>query len=450
MTIVDDRPAAAKSGVPAADRRRSPLADPAADLRDEIAVAGGMPELPDKIWFHKTAAAVIDAGRCVGCGGCIAACPSRSIGVAEDGRPTLVKMCTGCSACWDYCPLAGLRTEALHAGPPDAGACPAPGDGVGRLTAPSRSPVPVELGHVELGHVDSAWSVGGRVDVAGAQDGGAVTALICHLLETGFLDGAIVTRRIDAFRGEPFLATSPDEVRAAAGSVYHQSHSLKVLNDPLRRGVERLAFVGTPCQISVLRALQRFPWKYRRSSAGAVVLAIGLFCTRSFEPGKLEEAVRAAGVATAEVTRVDVRDGELVVRSTGAELLRRPVKEFHAASLKGCDECADFAGLGADIAVGNLASEPGRSTVLVRTVAGSKAWAAATGALDVRPLEDLSAVARTAARDRKRAVRSLARPFDPEGPLWTSYTEHLDLYEHSERPVQPPPTFRSHHFEVTC
>ena len=428
MTLVEDHQAAAttESGTPESKWLRAPLEDPAADLRDEIAVAGGMPELPDKIWFHKTAAAVIDAGRCVGCGGCIAACPSRSIGVAEDGRPTLVKMCTGCSACWDYCPLAGLKTEALHASPAAAGHAPGPGNGADRSTAPDGTPVPIELGHV-----DSAWSVGARADVAGVQDGGAVTALVCHLLEAGFLDGAIVTRRIDAFHGEPFLATSPDEIRAAAGSVYHQSHPLKVLNEPLRKGVERLAFVGTPCQISVLRALQRFPWKYRRSSAGAVVLAIGLFCTRSFEPGKLEEAVGAAGVATAEVARVDVRDGELVLRSTSAELLRRPVKEFHAASLKGCDECADFAGLGADIAVGNLASEPGRSTVLVRTEAGREAWAAATGALAVRPLEDLSPVVRTAARDRKRAVRSLARPFDPEGPLWTSYTEHLDLYEGS-------------------
>lgn len=447
MTLVEDHPAGAgsRAGARGAKGLRAPLGDPAADLRDEIAVAGGMPELPDKIWFHKTAAAVIDAERCVGCGGCIAACPSSSIGVAEDGKPTLVKMCTGCSACWDYCPLAGLKTEALHAPASGAGDETAPANG-----APGSAAEDGTAASIELGRIDSSWSVAGRANAAGVQDGGAVTALLCQLLATGFLDGAIVTRRVDAFRGEPFLATSPDEVRAAAGSVYHQSHPLKVLNEPLGKGVERIAFVGTPCQISVLRALQRFPWKYRRSSAGAVVLAIGLFCTRSFDPDALEEAVGAAGVTTSKVARVDVRGGELVVRSASTELLRRPVKELYAASLKGCDECADFTGLGADLAVGNLASEPGRSTVLVRTQAGRDAWAAATGALDVRPLEELTPVVRTAARDRRRAVRSLARPFDPEGPLWTSYTEHLDLYEDTARSVQAPAEFRSHHFEVTC
>ena len=91
-----------------------PHVDPARDVRDDIMDANGVPELLDQIWFHKTASAVIDADRCVGCGACIAACPSRSIGVGTDGLPTLVRMCTGCSACWDYCPMAGFRPEKLN------------------------------------------------------------------------------------------------------------------------------------------------------------------------------------------------------------------------------------------------------------------------------------------------------------------------------------------------
>jgi ferredoxin len=67
-------------------------ADPARDVRDDIMDVGGVPEMLDKIWFHKTASAVIDADRCVGCGACIAACPSKSIGIGSDGLPTLVRM----------------------------------------------------------------------------------------------------------------------------------------------------------------------------------------------------------------------------------------------------------------------------------------------------------------------------------------------------------------------
>ncbi|MBI4730348.1 MAG: hypothetical protein HY775_12765 [Acidobacteria bacterium] len=39
----------------------------------------------------------------------------------------------------------------------------------------------------------------------------------------------VAPRRADAFRGEAFLATTPEEVRSGAGSVYHQSYALEIL-----------------------------------------------------------------------------------------------------------------------------------------------------------------------------------------------------------------------------
>ena len=48
--------------------------------------AAGAPEMYDKIWFHKTSTAVIDADRCVGCGACIAACPVE-VDRGRDRRP---------------------------------------------------------------------------------------------------------------------------------------------------------------------------------------------------------------------------------------------------------------------------------------------------------------------------------------------------------------------------
>ena len=68
-------------------------------------------EAPGKVWFWDLEKAVIDADRCVQCGVCVAACPTDSIGIGEDDLPQLVKMCTGCSLCWDFCPRGGLRTS---------------------------------------------------------------------------------------------------------------------------------------------------------------------------------------------------------------------------------------------------------------------------------------------------------------------------------------------------
>lgn len=400
--------------------------DPASDIRNEIATRSGVAEPAGKIWFHKTAAAVIDAERCVGCGGCLAACPSRSISIGTDGRPTLTKMCTGCSACWDYCPLGGLRAERLTR----ADAAPDGGD---------------------LGPVLAAYSARAGQRSGGAQDGGVVTGLLAALIDAGHVDGALVTRRRDTFHGEPFIATSAEEVREAAGSVYHQSHPLDLLARPLPPGVERIAMVGTPCQLSVLRALQRFPWRYRRSAAGAVRLAIGLFCTRSFDPVRLMRTLLGAGVDVSRVARLDVRDGQLVLTGhEGEEISRGPVGEFRESSLGGCDECADFAGLAADLAVGNVGSEPGSSTVLVRTEAGAKAWEAAAGNIHAEPLAELEAVRRMAARNRARAERHLARGYDPSGPLRISYPEHLEAYSDTKRAPVAPPAHRSHHYDVSC
>jgi len=399
------------------------MRDPAADVRDEIMAQSGAPELLDKIWFHKTAAAVIDADRCVGCGACIAACPSRSLTVGSDGTPTLVRMCTGCSACWDYCPMAGMRVEKLnHQDPED--------------------PVGTALAAISARAVDRP---------GGAQDGGAVTQLLATLMERGFIDAAIITQKLDAFIGTPVLARTPEQVRGAAGSVYHQSHALTVLNEKAPAGLERIAFVGTPCQISGLRALQKFPWENRDTLASRVTLAIGLFCTRSFDPKKLLPAVAATGVNLGQVKRIDIRGGKLIAAGAqGEELMAKPVKEFHEASLRGCDECADFAALGADLVVGNIGSEPGASTVLVRTDTGMDAWVKAAGAFEEAPIDDLTAVDRLARKNVDRAKENLERSYDPGGPLWISYEDHLESYTGTDREPEPPPPHRSHHYTVAC
>lgn len=401
------------------------MVDPAFEIRDGLAVASGMPELDDKIWFHKTAAAVIDAGRCIGCGGCIAACPSDSITTAADGKPTLHKMCTGCSACWDYCPVAGFRPEKMAT----------------LVNGPQAD---------DFGPVEGSYSAKGAEDPEKVQDGGAVTALLVALLESGQIDGAVVTKRLDAFRGETVIATTAEEIREAGGSVYNQTNALAALGTLLPPGIERLAYVGTPCQISVLRALQRFPWRYRESSANKVVIAIGLFCTRSFEPVKLMRELLERGENIADVNKVDIRDGKLYLHGGSGAREAGPVRDFRKATLGGCDECADFAGRTADIVIGNMGSVPGRSTVLVRSEVGRKAWAVAETAMDSAPLEDLESLRKMEARNRRNAIAAMERGYEPEGPLWISYSEHLESYVGTERePVESPP-FRSHHYDVSC
>ena len=100
--------------------------------------------------------------------------------------------------------------------------------------------------------------------------------------------------------------------------------------------------------------------------------------------------------------------------------------------------------------VGNIGSEPGRSTVLVRTEDGRKAWEAASDHLDVHDLEDLEPLRRMEERNRTRAIKAMEREYDPDAPLWITYGEHLADYEGTDRAPVGSPAFRSHHYDVSC
>ncbi|MDF3041201.1 MAG: coenzyme hydrogenase/dehydrogenase beta subunit-like protein, partial [Thermomicrobiales bacterium] len=161
-------------------------------IRDQM---NDIDEAPGKVWFWELERAVIDAGRCIQCGVCVAACPSDSLGIGPDDLPKLVKMCTGCSLCWDFCPRGGLRYEAL-------GNVMAGGESVGARHALPTDAVASSNGHAPDARppisdpAPPATRLTARVKttIPGVQDGGVVSALLIDLLERGEIDGALVAK----------------------------------------------------------------------------------------------------------------------------------------------------------------------------------------------------------------------------------------------------------------
>ena len=198
----------------------------------------------------------------------------------------------------------------------------------------------------------------------------------------------------------------------------------------------RIAIVGTPCEIQGLRALQARDWRRGVSRVDAVVLAIALLCTKSFDYRKLmvQELSVKRGLSLAEVGKVDVIYGRMIVEDlSGSRIVDEPVKDFHGAALKGCDECADFLGRGADISVGSVGSAAGYSSVIVRTEAGARALAAVRAQLEVTEIESPEALDRLDRLDKRIAFGSLQRPFDPDGPLFIDFAEHVTFYGGTDR-----------------
>jgi coenzyme F420 hydrogenase subunit beta len=403
-------------------------------IRDEM---NGIAEAPGKVWFWELEEAVIDADRCIQCGACIAACPSDSIGVGKDDLPALVKMCTGCSLCWDFCPRGGLRYETTW-DPPGGAPGPAPNGAGAKITGD-----PPASG---LGQVIQRYTARTTGDLPGVQDGGVVTALLVALLEAHEIDGAVVAREDpdETWKGVPYVATTPDEVRACGGSFYNQTLALGHLDlagydlppDP------RLALVGTPCEIQGLRAMQARPWTHWGAShVDSVVLTIALLCTKSFnyKALMLDELRDHRGIDLDRVGRVDVIRGRLIVDDTDGEpVLDQPIRDFRGAALKGCDECADFLGYGADISVGSVGSADGYSSVLVRTPAGRDAFDQLRHRLELRDIDEPARLLKLQATDRRIALDALQRSLDPDGPRFIDFDDHVAAYTGTDRaPVSP-------------
>lgn len=393
------------------------LDTPTYEIREEMNTI----ETPDeKTWFMELDEAVIGADRCIQCGTCVAACPSDSIGIGDDDLPELVKMCTGCSLCWDFCPRGGLRYERqwkITGGEDNVSGA---GDPITEFSA----------------KVTDEWR-------SNAQDGGIVTSLLIHLLEANKIDGALIaTESPDAeWKAESYLATTPEDLIENAGSYYNQTMALGNLDLEQwqhklpDKSLEELslAVVGTPCEIEGIRALQDFDWDYKSQETGvrAIDYTIALMCTKNFNYQKLigEQLEEKRGIKPRDIGKLDVLHGKMIVYDQSHELLlEEDVEEFHDAALKGCDECADFTGYCADITVGSVGSSDEYSSVIVRTEQGLAAWELTAPDLDYHDLEDRSAIGGLQSWDKKRAFESLQRPFDPDAPRFIEYTEHAQQY----------------------
>ncbi len=377
-------------------------------------------EPAEKTWFMELDEAVIDEGRCIQCGTCVAACPSDSIGIGEDDLPELVKMCTGCSLCWDFCPRGGLRYERQWKITGGEDNVTGAGDPITEFSA----------------KVEEEWR-------ENAQDGGLVTSVLTHLLEAGEIDGALIATESDEepWKAESLLATTTEELIDNAGSIYNQTMALGNLD--IEQWEEKLpekdpedlslALVGTPCEIEGIRALQDFEWDYASHEDGvrAIEYTIALMCTKNFNYERLigDQLREQRGIAPEEIGKMDVLHGNMMVYDHDGEMiLKEDIEQFHGAALKGCDECADFTGYCADLTVGSVGSSDEYSSVIVRTEAGLDAWELTEPDLDYHDLEDRSAIGGLQSWDKKKAFEALKRPFDPDAPRFIDYVDHAEQY----------------------
>jgi coenzyme F420 hydrogenase subunit beta len=213
-----------------------------------------------------------------------------------------------------------------------------------------------------------------------ATDGGVVTALLLHLLRNGRIDGAIVTKQSGPFLREPFLAVTEEDILNAAGFFFDASHGMKRFSDfyttysqikefdPLiKKGLQRVAFVGTPCQIKSVRRMQTL----NIIPSDSIKFCLGLFCSGNFVFGQKqqEKVAKIGGFHFKDVKKINIKE-DLIVHLNSGEIKTIMLEELEFMKRFACYFCPDYSAEYADVSFGGIGSEEGWTTVITRTPVG--------------------------------------------------------------------------------
>lgn len=312
--------------------------------------------------FHDLIEEVQKPGFCGRCGGCVSFCSADNLGalkVDEDGMPVFAdeEKCLRCGICYMICPntrdLDDELKEKLGWKPPIG---PERGVSSSKTTDPT---------------------VAGR-----CTDGGVVTSLLLYLLDRRMIDGALVSKSAGPFQRAPNLATTREDIISSAGSHFDESFQVVQLGcgystystamhelKKLRGGsMDRIAMVGTPCQINTVRKMQVLGV----IPADVIKYCLGLFCMENlcFGDIQLKRLEKKYSFNLTKVAKVNVKE-EFFIYPKDGRVVHIPFEDVDTIARPACLVCSDFSAEYSDISFGGLGSPEGYTTVLIRSEKGN-------------------------------------------------------------------------------
>jgi len=309
----------------------------------------------ERLSFDDLKRDVIDRGICDMCRGCVSFCSADSLHAltVKDNKPAYLNedACLKCGICYMICP----NTEDLEAALKNKYDYQLP---IGRHLA-----------------VESLRTTNADL-LSICTDGGVVTSLLHYLLESGYIHGAVVSRKEGLWNNQPMIAMNFWDLMEGAGSSMAVSSTVEDLNElttyvptmlairSLRASeMTKVAFVGTPCQIKTLRKMQLL----RIVPAHIVVFTIGLFCYENFNftrEGRksLEEKIQTP---LDNVIKINVKE-DFIAKLDDGSSVHVDLDDLGDLVRPECIPCTDFSCYTADISVGGLGSPDGYTTTMVR------------------------------------------------------------------------------------
>jgi coenzyme F420 hydrogenase subunit beta len=320
---------------------------------------------PDKSHWAHLWDEVVTSGLCTGCAGCVIACPHDVLGYddtngvykpfhleAEDGPGGCSHGDRGCTSCTRACPrfrsweaeIDGFMFNRQRADDEVAGISK------DIILTRAKDKETFEKG----------------------QDGGLVSAILTHCIEKGYIDGALVSYLEgdgSSWKAIPGVATTREEILAAAGSRYTYSANTMAYPQAVEMGLSKLALVGMSCQSSIPPVMGvRKAGKVTKKFA----LNIGLLCSKTFDDAIFEELFEAKyGLKKQDMVKMNIK-GVFQIWMKDGSYHEVNLKECHAWTRSGCMTCPDFAAEHADISTGGIGAFNDWTLTVIRTDLGRK------------------------------------------------------------------------------
>ncbi len=325
--------------------------------------------MESRLGFDKLQKEVISTKLCTRCGACVTICPVKVLSM-EKGEPEPIGECTNCGLCLRSCPRYKspfVEAEQFI---------------FGRQREPEENSGIYKKASVARSADDEILKT--------AQDGGVVTTLLASALESGHIDGAIVSK-IDPenpWKPLPFFAKTRDELIGSAGTRYTLSTGLPLLKNSISAGYAKIGFVGTPCQILAARMIQKSLPKYGKCLA----LTVGLFCSEEFyyDTLMIKKIQNELGINLNDIEKLNIK-GKFLIQMKNREVKDIPLKELTKLAMPSCNTCPDFSSELADISCGGVGLK-GWTYTITRTDAGITVYedAVKKGMILEEPVEKFS------------------------------------------------------------
>ncbi len=287
---------------------------------------------PNKGSFGLLLRDVINVGKCIECGGCVAVCEYNALAWnTELGKPELVDRCVACGMCYQQCPESTTNLALIG---------------------------PYQKGYIAR-----------NPQLDQSQDGGVTTSLLQYLLKQNHIEAAVLTKRAaTSLAAETHLATTEEELLTGQKSVYSHSQVIIPLITAIKQGLRKIAVVGTPCSVKMIHQMLHKENGLLKNYPDLKIWNIGLFCLEAFNPSVLQTLIEGQGIDTSLVDKMGFEGGRFVVWDKEKKpLAKMKIKSLESAIESSCKRCEDFTSAYADISIGNSGSPIGYNTVLVRT-----------------------------------------------------------------------------------